>query len=135
MDPISLRDAPIPTTLIVVRLGVATLADERLRASCERCHVRWGFWGFSLLEVPGGDDYQQLVRLRPEVGQRRQFLLANGHDLASDGFPLLPTLDYPHWSVAVAEPTTDLFARVRSHFVGPVKNPAFNPPAGGTIVP
>ena len=122
---ISLRDDEIPETLVVVRLGVVTLSDDRLRLACERCHVRWGVWGFSVLEVPDGNDYEQLVRLRPEVGERRQLLRADGHELAADGFPLLPTLDHPHWTVMLATPSHSLFDRVRSHFDGPITNPAW----------
>lgn len=31
---------------------------------------RWGIWGFSVLQVPGGDDFAQLARLAfdPAVG-------------------------------------------------------------------
>lgn len=77
------------------------------------------------MEVPGGDDFAQLVRLRPEVGERRQILVADGKELIADGFPLLPTLDHPHWTVQMSEPTEGQFGRVRSHFRGPVPNPAF----------
>jgi hypothetical protein len=126
-EPIILRDQQTPKTLAVVRLGVRTLASDRLRDACTRCHERWGVWGFSVLEVPDGDDFDRLARLRPELTQRRQLLIADGHELAAAGFPLFPTLDYPHWTVVVAEPTEELFARVRIHFHGPVHNPAWAP--------
>ena len=133
MESIKLRDTAIPNQLVVVRLGTVTLADDRLHAACDRCFHRWGFYGFSVLEVPEGDDFDLLARLRPEVGERRQFLIADGHKLLAEGFPLLPTLDFPHWSVVVAEPTAVLFERVRTVFRGPVANPAYRPSSGGTI--
>jgi hypothetical protein len=78
-----------------------------------------------VLEVPDGDDFERLARLRPEVAERRQVLVANGRSVVADGFPLLPTLDYPHWTVQVSEMSAARFERVRSHFSGPVANPAF----------
>ena len=113
--------------LVVVRLGVATLSDERLAHACERTHERWGVFGFSVLEVPNGDDYTLLARLRPEVAQRRQLLVADGHELTADGFPVAPTLDHPHWTVLLAEATSQQFARVRRHFKGPITNPGWAP--------
>jgi hypothetical protein len=74
---------------------------------------------------PDGDDYESLVRLRPEVGLRRQLLIADGRALIRDGFPVLPTLDYPHWTVVLSEPSSAAFERVRGHFRGPVENPAW----------
>ena len=38
-----------------------------------------------MLEVPGGD-FEQLVRMRPIVADRRQFLVADGESLVNDGF-------------------------------------------------
>ena len=119
-----LRDEPMPDLLVVVRLGVNTLQDEHLARSSTECHHRWGFWGFSVLEVPGGD-FDELARLRPIVASRRRLHLAHGADLVAAGFPLLPTLDSPHWTVALAAPTSEVFAGVRSHFDGPVDNPAW----------
>ena len=124
-EPLRLRVDRVPDRLVVVRVGAVTLDDERLAHACERCYDRWGIWGFSVLEVPGRDDYGLLVRLRPEVGQRRQLFTAEGHDLTSNGFPLLPTMDHPHWTVVLAEPTVEQFARVRRHFHGPIENPGW----------
>ena len=71
-------------------------------------------------------DYQQLARLRPIVAERRLLLVASGPDLVASGFPLLPTLDHPHWTVVLSEPTADQFERVRVHFHGPIENPAWS---------
>lgn len=77
-----------------------------------------------MLEVPDGD-YEQLVRLRPIVAGRRQFFVADGQSLIDDGFPLLPTLNSPHWTVVLAAATAGEFERVCSHFRGPLDNPAY----------
>ena len=103
-------------------MGVNTMSDERLTESAEQCHENWGFWGFSVLEVPNGD-YHRLARQRPAFAARSRILTADGHDLVEDGFPLLPNA--PHWTVVLATPTTALFNRVRAHFRGPIDNPAY----------
>lgn len=100
------------------------LEPPMLFRSIDECHSRWGIFGFSVLEVPNGD-FEELVRVRPIVAVRRQFLVADGESLVTDGFPLLPTLKAPHWTVVLAEPTPAQFVRVRSHFRGPVDNPLY----------
>lgn len=74
--------------------------------------------------MPGGDS-AELARLRPVVTARRDLLLAHGAELIAGGFPVLPALARPHWTVVLAEPTPEVFAAVRSHFEGPVDNPAW----------
>ena len=124
LEPLALREAEPPGLLIVVRLGVRTLEDDHLTRSVQECHARWGIWGFSVLEVPDSD-YEQLARLRPIVTERRQLLTADGHDLINAGFPLIATLDAPHWTVVLAAPTLDQYERVRTLFSGPIDNPVF----------
>ncbi len=63
-EPLALRDELAAPDVVVVRLGACTLDDELLRRSVDECHERWGIWGFSVLEAPGGD-FEQLVRMRP----------------------------------------------------------------------
>ena len=121
-ESINLRDESVPDLLVVVRLGSNTLLDEHLVRSTAECHARWGIWGFSVLEVPGGD-YDELARLRPIVTTRRRLLVAHGVELIAAGFPLLPTLDAPHWTVTLVLPTSESFAAVRSHFDGPDRKP------------
>jgi len=123
-EPLALRSELAIPGLVVVRLGAHTLDDELLRRSADECHERWGMWGFSVLEVPGGD-FERLVRMRPIVADRRQLLVADGESLINDGFPLLPTLDAPHWTVVLATATVSQFERVRSHFRGPLDNPTY----------
>jgi len=123
-EPLSLRDEPAPTGLVVVRLGARTMEDKLLLRSVEQCHDRWGIWGFSVFEVPDGD-YEQLARMRPIVAERRQLLVAEATALVDGGFPLLPTLDAPHWTVVLADATSAQFDRVRSHFEGPIANPSY----------
>jgi hypothetical protein len=109
---------------MAVRLGEKTLEDDHLIRAVNECHGRLGIWGFSVLEVPGGD-YAELVRLRPFVAMRRRLHLARAELLVSSGFPLLPTFEHPHWTVQLPEPTPERFAEVRRHFTGPVDNPAW----------
>ena len=123
-EPLVLRDEAVVPRLVVVRLGARTLERDHLRRSVEESHKRWGIWGFSVLEVPDGD-YNQLARVRPVVADRRQILIADGLELVDSGFPLLPTLDSPHWTVTLAAATDAQLDRVGTHFHGPFDNPAF----------
>lgn len=118
-----------PSSASGVALGPAGqrrgLEDDHLARAVAETHGRWGMWGFSVLEVPAGD-YGRLVRLRPIVATRKLLFVAEGPELVSAGFPLLPTADYPHWTVALSEPTTEQFARVRPLFRGPIENPVWS---------
>ena len=117
MEPLSLRNRTIPAMLALVRLGSLTMHDDALDRGVTECHERWGLWGFSVLEVPDGD-YTLLARLRPIVTTRRRLLVADGPELVAAGFPLLPTLDHPRWTVVLGEPTATQFAAcVRSSMV------------------
>ena len=127
-EPLTLRDEQPPELIVVVRLGVKTLDDTHLVRSIEECHFRWGIWGFSVLEVPNGD-FSLLARLRPIIAERKQLMVAEGRKLVEAGFPLLPTLDSPHWTVALSSPEPAQLERVRELFVGPIENPTYN---GGT---
>jgi hypothetical protein len=124
-EPLILRDAGPPGLIVVVRLGTRTLVDEYLAQRCEATFARWGVHGFSVLEVPDRTNWTLLARLRPEVTTRPTLFAAEGRNLAEAGFPLLPTMAHPHWTVAVAEPTPVQFQRVREIFRGPTDNPAF----------
>jgi hypothetical protein len=124
-EPLILRDASPPGVIVVVRLGSRTLLDEQLGQRCEMSFDRWGIHGFSVLEVPERVNWGLLARLRPEVTTRPTLFSAEGRDLVEAGFPLLPTMAHPHWTVVVAEPTTAQFQRVREIFGGPLDNPAF----------
>lgn len=95
-EPVQLRVAAPPGTIVVIRLGTQTLGDGKLAQQCERTHARWGFHGFSVFEVPD-DDYRLLARLVPIVTVRPKLFEARGGDLIEAGFPLIPTADHPHW--------------------------------------
>lgn len=124
-EPVQLRVAAPPGTIVVIRLGTQTLGDGKLAQQCERTHARWGFHGFSVFEVPD-DDYRLLARLVPIVTVRPKLFEARGGDLIEAGFPLIPTADHPHWTVVLSEATSAHFARVRTLFEGPKNNPAWS---------
>ena len=63
----------------------------------------------------------------PLLRVRRRIRTADGHALAAAGFALLPTWEYPHWSVVVPDPTPKRFAQVRALFSDPILNPAYQP--------
>ena len=50
-QPLVLREAATPTTVVLVRFGRTTLADDNLRRNCEVTFARWGLHGFSASEL------------------------------------------------------------------------------------
>ena len=123
-EPLLLREASVPSTLVLIRFGRNTLADDNLGRSCEMTFARWGLYGFSVFELPDGD-YDRLGRLVPLLLERQWVLEAAGSNVLRDGFPVLPTRDHPHWTVILAEPTPTQFERVRRHFSEPKRNPVW----------
>lgn len=121
---ITIRDAEVPATLVVLRMGSNTLSDNGLAQACERAFAAMGLHAFSVFEIPD-HDYEELARLEPILITRPKVLEASGPDLVADGFTLLPTGRFPHWSVVLSEPTPLQFARVRAHFRGPIDNPTW----------
>ena len=123
-EPLNLRDESPPHTLALVRLGNHTLADTRLLEACEATFRKWGLFGFSVFGLgPGG--YSELVRSVPILTLRQWVMEASAQAVMSDGFPVLPTADHPHWTVVLSEPAPGQFARVRAHFSEPKRNPAW----------
>ncbi len=123
-EPLYLRDERPPVALALVRLGRNTLADARLLEACEASFRKWGLFGFSVFGLgPGG--YGELVRYVPILAVRQWVMEASTEGLLSDGFPVLPTADHPHWTVVLSEPEPAQFARVRRHFSEPRRNPTW----------
>lgn len=118
------RDSPVPEALVVLRMGSNTLSDNALTQACERAHAAMGLHAFSVFEIPN-HDYAELARLEPILITRPKVLEASGPELVAAGFALLPTGQFPHWSVVLSEPTAEQFARLRSHFHGPIDNPTW----------
>jgi hypothetical protein len=112
---------------VLIRFGRSTLADGKLLQNCEVTFARWGLYGFSVFELPDGD-YGRLARLVPLLVDRQWVLEAAAYALLADGFPLLPSRQYPHWTIVLAEPTSAQFARVRRHFSEPKRNPVWAGP-------
>jgi len=123
-EPLQLRHGAPPSTITLIRLGARTLTEDSLLDQCERTQGRWGFHGFSVFEVPGGD-YALLARLVPIVAARPKLFEAQGKTLIDAGFPLLPTAAHPHWTVVLAAATPRQFQAVRQLFSGPKDNPVF----------
>ena len=59
------------------------------------------------------------MALRPTVR------VAHGAEIRRSGFPLLDTAGELHWTIVLADTTTDTLARLRSMFNGPLDNPGY----------
>ena len=115
LETLQIREEPVPLAVVMVRQGATTLTDQRLTKSCEVTRARWGIFGFSVHELPPGG-FEELARRSPILRERRRVLVADAADLLRDGFPLLPTGTFPHWTVVLSEPSQEQFSRVRGHF-------------------
>lgn len=118
------RDAEVPATLVVLRMGTNTLSDNALTQACERAYSAMGLHAFSVFEIPN-HDYAELARLEPILLTRPKVLEASGPELVAAGIALLPTGQFPHWSVVLSAATPAQFSRVREHFRGPIDNPTW----------
>jgi hypothetical protein len=109
---------------VLIRLGRNTLTDRHLQAVSEDAFDKWGLFGFSTFGL-GDGGYPELARFVPLVPYRQWVMEARTDDLIADGFPLLPSNDYPHWTVVLSEPSPTQFARVRRHFSEAMRNPVW----------
>jgi hypothetical protein len=71
------RDAAVPDTLVVLRMGSTTLSDNALVQACERAYAAMGLHAFSVFEIPD-HDYAELARLEPILITRPKVLEASG---------------------------------------------------------
>jgi hypothetical protein len=120
-------DVPPANATLVVRGGERSLSDEILRDTAEASFEAFGFWALSVFLAPDDD----LVRLSQDVvaiRRRRMVRTAESRHLRAAGFPLFDTTRHPlHFSVVLAELTSPTFARLRSCFSGPTRNPGYGP--------
>lgn len=123
--PLPLRPEVPPSTLVLIRFGAQTLSDERLHETCIDMHETYGLFGFSVNGLDH-DDWAMLAREVPILRRRRKVLTAQSEVVLAAGFPVLPTLKHPHWSVVVSRPTSEQFGRVRDAFGEPIDNPTFD---------
>jgi len=67
----------------------------------------------------------EILNLREDASPPPLVVVHLGSSTLDDSalFPLLPTLDHPHWTVVLAAPTPEHFASIRGLFRGPVDNP------------
>jgi len=111
----------------VVRGGRQSLSDANLERSTTDTWESYRFFGVSVFAAPDDDlvalsHRQMAIRRRPEVRVTRC------GDLRAARFEVAPTFSNPdHFSIILAEATSEAFARLRSVFSEPVANPGYQP--------
>ena len=123
-EPLQLRTAAPPETIVVIRLGERTLEDSKLVDQSRGRTVDGAYTASRSSRCPTATIDCSLGWCR--LSRCARFFEARGAALVSVGFPLFPTADHPHWTVVLSEPTPAQFGRVRALFDGPKQNPAWS---------
>jgi hypothetical protein len=121
--PILLRDEDPPAdAVIVVRGGV--LSADSVRRTVERCRRQFGFLGVSVYSAVEMT-LPQLISAVPQIGpvRYRQLRLSTFGALRSAGFPVWPTLAFPHFSIVLPDVDDETLARLEATFGPPEPNP------------
>ena len=126
-EPLQLRTAAPPETIVVIRLGERTLEDSKLVDLSRAADAR----SMGLTRLLGLRGAQRRLSIARSAGADCHGAPASLRKRAAPlssraGFPLFPTADHPHWTVVLSEPTPAQFGRVRALFDGPKQNPAWS---------
>ena len=116
------RDAGVPETLVVLRMGSNTLSDNALAQACERAYAAMGLHAFSVFEIrttimpSSRDSSRSWSRARRCSRPRVPSLWPPGSRCCRrGGSPIGLWFSRSRQRIS--------FARVRSHFHGPIDNP------------
>ena len=121
MRPVVLRaDDPPDDTVVVVRGG--EMLSESVRRSAERNNREFGFYGVSVylaIDVP----LAELCATVDQIARYGQVRLSTAGRLRSEGFPLIPTIDHPHFDIVLPDVAHRTLGRLQECFGPPVLNP------------
>lgn len=126
MRPIVLRDeSPADDAVVVVRGGLLT--TDSLQRSLERCRRQYGYLGLSVYGAVGMS-IAELVDAVPQIGpdRYRRLRLSTFGTLRAAGFPLWPTLLFPHFSIVLPDSEGVTLDRLERCFGPPQPNPALS---------
>ena len=126
MRSIRLRDeVPPDDATIVVRGGLLTATSVEM--SLERCRRQYGFLGLSVYGAVNMS-VAELVAAVPQIGpvRYRQLRLSTFGTVRGAGFPLWPTLLFPHYSIVLPDADASTLARLETCFGPPQPNRALS---------
>ncbi|MDP9441813.1 MAG: hypothetical protein M3P34_06490 [Actinomycetota bacterium] len=122
MNPIVLRpEEPPDDAVVVVRGGEMT--GGFVRRTATDAHDELGIYAVSVFLALDAD-VEELCAAEPYLVRYGKVRLSTVRRLRSGGFPLLPTLDRPHYDVVLPDLDDTTLQRLERCFDPAVPNPA-----------
>lgn len=121
MNPIVLRaEEPPDDTVVVIRGGEMT--GEFVRRTATDAHEELGIYAVSVFLTLDAD-VDDLCAAEPFLVRYGKVRLSTVGRLRSDGFPLIPTLDRPHYDIVLPDLDDATLLRLDRCFDPAVQNP------------
>lgn len=121
MQPLPLRpEDPPATASVIIRAGV--MERESIKHSAAQCFEGYGVHGISV-EVAIAQDLREACAGSSRLRRYRQVRLSTVGRLHLEGFPLLASFDWPHFTVVLPDLTDLTLARLEHSFDPPIPNP------------
>ena len=119
--PIVLRDEDPPDGAVVVVRG-GQMQSDYVRRTANDAHDELGLYALSVFLVLD-DPIEVLCAREPFLSRYGKVRLSTVGRLRAEGFPVIPTLDRPHYDVVLSDLSDRSLARLESCFDPPVPNP------------
>lgn len=121
MKPIVLRaEEPPEDTVVVIRGGEMT--EEFVRRTATDAHDELGIYAVSVFLALDAD-VDALCSAEPFLVRYGKVRMSTVGRLRSEGFPLIPTLERPHYDVVLPDLLPSTLERLDRCFDPPIPNP------------
>lgn len=121
MKPIVLRAEEPPDDVVVVVRG-GEMTGGFVRRTATDAHEELGIYAVSVFLALDAD-VDELCAAEPHLVRYGKVRLSSVGRLRSDGFPLLPTLDRPHYDIVLPDLDDPTLQRLEGCFDPAVPNP------------
>jgi hypothetical protein len=121
VKPFVLRDEDPPDDAVVVIRG-GEMESDSVRRSAERNHDAFGFYGISVF-VAVDQPVRVLCANLGQIARYSKVRLSTAGRLRSEAFPIIPTLDRPHFDIVLPDLEHRTLARLDGCFGPPQPNP------------
>lgn len=121
MNPIVLR-AEVPPDDVVVVIRGGEMTGEFIRRTASDAHEELGIYAVSVFLTLDAA-VEELCALEPFLVRYGKVRLSTVGRLRARGFPLIPTLDRPHYDIVLPDLDDPTLLRLDECFDPAVKNP------------
>ena len=125
LEPIILRDEEPPDDAVVVVRGGEILI-EFVHRTAQDAHDEIGIYAVSVF-LALGESVEVLCARQVQLARYGKVRFSTVGRLHVAGFPLIPTLDPPHYDVVLPDVTDHTLGRLDSCFDPPTPNPGRRP--------